>query len=296
MIDFFDEDFPLTKKQEEAMLRAEKAKSEELNNSAVQVTEAEEQPDNVSEQTSSSEVLSDNSEPADNEDESVYPSQSEEQAVAVDAQAAADEAEVSQPADEEGEVSEAVIEQDQAADDFSLSSEGGDISEAVEESEDESGHNIDNNEVVISFGTQNAVQCDCAMSPDALSQNQASIDDVDAALHAELKSLVEKLDDMERFVDTMDFGREEPADSDDSDFNYEYDDRYFAEEETPAYKYPELYKKSEQPKPVRKKEQRSQSKSDNINLNINKKTLFKVGAIVAAAAAAVTLLGDKDDR
>lgn len=67
-----------------------------------------------------------------------------------------------------------------------------------------------------------------------------TIEEIEAHLHEELKSLGEKLDSMEKTVDEM-----EDGDLPDG-FEYEYDEQYFHEEETPAYKHPELYSKEQQ--------------------------------------------------
>ncbi len=120
-------------------------------------------------------------------------------------------------------------------------------------------------------------------------QPMKDIDAEDAALRAELAEIVEKLDNMERAVSAMEIAN--AGESDSGGFSYEYDDRYFAEEETPAYKYPELYKKAEQ---ARESSRPPMRKSRGV-ITINTKTLIKVGAVVAAAAAAVKLLGKKDD-
>lgn len=65
-------------------------------------------------------------------------------------------------------------------------------------------------------------------------------------------------------------------------FSYEYDERFFAEEETPAYKYPELHKKAPAPK---------KSKKNGISVNSDAKKLLTVGAAVATAVIASKLLG-----
>lgn len=64
-----------------------------------------------------------------------------------------------------------------------------------------------------------------------------SIDEMEAHLHEELKSLGEKLDSMEKVVDGMEDGELPEG------FEYEYDEQYFSEEDTPAFKHSELYGK-----------------------------------------------------
>lgn len=79
---------------------------------------------------------------------------------------------------------------------------------------------------------------DFAVSPDTLvlDDSLASIDALEQHLREELKSLGEKLESMERVVDNMEDA--EIAEG----FDYEYDERYFAVEETPAYQHPEMCK------------------------------------------------------
>lgn len=79
---------------------------------------------------------------------------------------------------------------------------------------------------------------DFAVSPEALAfdDSLASINALEQHLREELRSLGEKLESMERVVDNMEDG--EIAEG----FDYEYDERYFAVEETPAYQHPEMCK------------------------------------------------------
>lgn len=76
--------------------------------------------------------------------------------------------------------------------------------------------------------------------------------------------------------------------SDNQAFSYEYDSRYYAEEETPAYKYGVS--------PSARKHTRSAraAEAKDGNITVSTKTLLKVGAVVAATAAAVKLLSKKD--
>lgn len=76
--------------------------------------------------------------------------------------------------------------------------------------------------------------------------------------------------------------------SDNQAFSYEYDSRYYAEEETPAYKYgvsPSARKRTRSARAAEAKDG---------NITVSTKTLLKVGAVVAATAAAVKLLSKKD--
>ena len=57
---------------------------------------------------------------------------------------------------------------------------------------------------------------------------KGALDDAEEALRAELREIVEKLDNMEKAVDAMESARSD--ESEDTGFSYEYDERYFAEE------------------------------------------------------------------
>ena len=76
--------------------------------------------------------------------------------------------------------------------------------------------------------------------------------------------------------------------SDNQAFSYEYDSRYYAEEETPAYKYGVSPSARKRTRPARAAEAKDG------NITVSTKTLLKVGAVVAATAAAVKLLSKKD--
>lgn len=76
--------------------------------------------------------------------------------------------------------------------------------------------------------------------------------------------------------------------SDNQAFSYEYDGRYFAEEETPAYRYGASASPRRRTRPAR-----SIGAKDG-SITVSTKTLLKVGAVVAATAAAVKLLSKKD--
>lgn len=247
MIDFFDEDFPLTKKQEEAALAAKEAEKE---------SEAE------------SLTVKQDEIPTESLPQEENPTEEELQGEADDLEDLPDSE--AQDTEDDGEASEQT---------------------QTSESEEETEHIIEEQTVEEPDESENAdlPQADSSDFPDKI----PTIEDIDAALHAELKDLVEKLDNMERFVDNMESARTEEqdqADPDSPEFSYEYDDRYFAEEETPAYKYPELYKKASSGQQPRHKKA-----SDRKNITLNKKNLLKAGAIAAAAIAAVKLLSCKDD-
>lgn len=110
-------------------------------------------------------------------------------------------------------------------------------------------------------------------------------DDLDALLREELIYLSEKLDNMERAVDTMEFSENENAK--DNEFSYEYNEEFFDEEETPAFKHPELKRRHV---PVRKK------KSNKNPYNIDSKTAMRVGAAVIAALATYKLINPGKDE
>lgn len=108
--------------------------------------------------------------------------------------------------------------------------------------------------------------------------------DPEADLDSEIEALNSKLDDMERAVEAM---TKDLQEREEEEPTYEFDERYFAEEETPAFKYPEMVKK---PKP------RTVKKEQHLTVNISKenlKTAAKVGAAVAGVAIVAKLLGGK---
>lgn len=118
------------------------------------------------------------------------------------------------------------------------------------------------------------------------SEKIASLDEIEAHLHEELKSLGEKLDSMERVVDGMDDGEISEG------FDYEYDDRYYAEEETPAYLHPEIYKTEKKQVPVKAAPKKPRPSGAEIDTG----RIVRAGAAVAAAALAIALLGGKKDK
>lgn len=134
-----------------------------------------------------------------------------------------------------------------------------------------------------------------------------SDDESDRTLREELSRLNRKLDNVEKAVGAIEVPLADESDS--HGFSYEYDERYFAEEETPAYKYPGLYKKvaardKERSKTAAGSANKAYGKSSaksqaadksSGNITVNTKTLFKMGAMVAATAAAVKLLGKKNN-
>ncbi len=132
---------------------------------------------------------------------------------------------------------------------------------------------------------------------EAMNRTLASMDELEAHLHEELRHMSEKLDTMEKAVDEMEDGEISEG------FDYAYDERYFAEEETPAYRHPELY--GSRKKPEKKKEAASGDsekepteyiRPTDININITPATLAKAGAVVAAAVVAAKLLKPKKGK
>ena len=115
-----------------------------------------------------------------------------------------------------------------------------------------------------------------------------SIDDIEAHLHAELKSLGEKLDSMEKVVDGMEDGELPEG------FEYEYDEQWYAEEETPAYKHPELHS-AKKPETQKQPIVPAKKPSSRIDISVDLKTVAKAGAAVAAAAVLYTVFKKKKD-
>lgn len=293
MIDFFDEDFPLTKKQEE--LEKKKLAEEEAKRAALEA-ESEDAKDELPEE----DVQADETMPEETaeeisdeafEEESYFGEldpASEEQ----DREPYEDDSDIDSYFEDESSVeAEEIFEQ--PADDFEEEIEP----EVAEPLWDELILN-DEPDAVISFSDESDDEVEVAEpvfdeeektdeAPISIAEEDA---DRELSLHEELRRLVEKLDNMERAVDSLE---QSSASVCEPGFSYEYDERYFAEEETPAYKHPELYKK-EAPAPVKKTQ--AKPKKDNSTISINTKTLLKVGALVAATAAAVKLLDRKDDK
>lgn len=130
-----------------------------------------------------------------------------------------------------------------------------------------------------------------AVSHDEYLARLRQMNEIEEQLQREIKSLGEQLDSVEMKVESLPDELPEADEAEESqEFSYEYDERFFAEEETPAYKHPEIYKK-----PAKAKA-KTKSKSKKGELTINLKTLVGVGAAVATAIAAAKLLSDKDKK
>lgn len=110
-------------------------------------------------------------------------------------------------------------------------------------------------------------------------------------LSVELKTLNEKLASIERTVNAITAeSDDEQTDSEDIEpFTYSYDERYFAEDETPAYKHPEIVK-------AHKASKNSANRISKDDITLNVKTLAKVGAAVAGAIVALKLLSDDSKK
>lgn len=263
MRDFFDEDFPLSAKQEEEYkkrqeeLEAEKAKAEETPDAFDDnYEEAYSEPIDEAFTISPEVEFAEDDEPF----EMYYAGMSEtEEIFEALTQDEPEETEEAQP--EESETVEEAVEHDpiDSAPIFSL-----ELDEPLDDGF------LPDAPIII---PEEEPECE-------------EIPEEEDDLSAELRSLTEKLDSMERAVNAMNAPAGE-ADNDDepASFTYEYDERYFAEEETTAYKHPELVKKPAV-KPAKAK------KSLPGDMTINLKTLAKVGAVVAGAVVAAKLLSD----
>ena len=330
MFDFFDEDFPLTKKQEE-----EYRKKLEAENSEPQ-SPAPDEPEPVSEDIALDTIMVEepdyddyDGEPDDgyDEPEDGTPAESyarevekimngSEEAAEVAAEETADEPEQPSEEPEAASAEEAPEETPEETPKYSEPAE-----QPVEETHDDDDapvlEKLDESEL---YGGErpaepeetDAVEHEMPPTEPApevpdISEKMASIDEIEAHLHEELKTLGEKLDTMERAVDGMEDGEISEG------FDYEYDERYYAEEETPAYLHPELYGRSdeesasenraaniemsswkEEKKPAKKLmlPQVSKKKSAS-SLNIGAGT---VAAAAAAAVALIALLGSRKKK
>lgn len=280
MFDFFDEDFPLSKKQEEALRKlaeeADKVNDDgsedivieepkiDLSNVTVEEpddedfsfaekyrealnadlpeddeeTEVEPEPENEPENIDNNEN-SDNNDNNDNEamgeklDDLVYHDEPEPEAEAES------EAEVDLNNNEEKEPEAAEEIEDESAVERAFT----EISENAEEADGEPSEEGNSEDIWKEIaeakdGEESAGGYDewSDFAPPAA--DPKIIDELEAHLHAELKSLGEKLDNMERVIDEMEDGEVPEG------FEYEYNADYFSEEDTPAYKHPELYARS----------------------------------------------------
>ncbi len=279
MKDFFDEDFPLSKKQEEELnKRAQTPKT--LEEPIVEEAKNPNIPAYDPENDNFSYIPVDEDEPIDEAFSYTPPEEDDEEAFEEDLEETNDEI-VEEAAEEACEdmayepVNEPVFEEDPPevlAFDF--------FDEPLEEEKDE----------------EPAAEEEKApaVSHDEYLAKLRQMNEIEQQLQREIKSLGEQLDSVEMKVDSLpDESTQPEADEDEqAEFSYEYDERYFAEEETPAYKHPELYKKPA--KTVKKTAKRKPAKKGEVTLNV--KTLLGVGAAVAAAVAAAKLLSGDDKK
>lgn len=263
MKDFFDEDFPLSKKQEE-----EYNKLAQTPMTLEEPPVLDEEPDNEPCFEPEEEII-----PVSDEEDAI-----EDEVVTEEEETASEEATESYDAFDDEPIDEAFsytpVEEEDAPETLAFDF----FDEPLDEPEEE---------VIKEEPKEEKVP---AVSHEEYLARLRQMSEIEEQLNREIKSLGEQLDSVEQKVDSLPdepiFDEEEPE-----DFSYEYDERYFAEEETPAYKHPELYKKTAQAKPVSKKK-----KTNKDELTVNVKTLLKVGAAVAATVAAVKLLSDKDKK
>ena len=277
MFDFFDEDFPLSKKQEEEYLKQLGEGVEDVEEDAREdVKQAMEIPDAEAAKEESSEEAS----YEDAEDIVVEKPQIDLSDIVID------------------EPDESITDPDDGYEDYVEEDAAEPVIKDPEETKAvESVENTD-------FGKQNETEslqeevgeealnetAAEAASEDAakteIEEKLASFDEIEAHLHEELRSLGEKLDNMERAVDGMDDGEISEG------FSYEYDERYFAEDETPAYRHPELYKSKEASKAPTAAPKKTSAKESTVRLD----SLIKAGAAIAAAAVAVKLLSGGEKK
>ncbi len=265
MFDFFDEDFPLTKKQEGEYNKrlaedAEKASEEEktgvidLEGVTVDEPAAEEFAEEAAEEHSEQEISAE--ERYAQEIERIMNGAEE---IAVEESPAEESPAEESPAEETAEESSDEISESDMSDD-----EPDDGYEAEEN--DEPVHEMPSGE--------------SEPMPD-ISEKIASLDEIEAHLHEELKNLGEKLDSMERTVDNLEDGELSEG------FSYAYDGRYYAEEETPAYKHPEIYGRKQ---PSEKKYLPVKVPEKKVGASVSKQNLIGLGVAAAAAALALGLL------
>ena len=328
MFDFFDEDFPLTKKQEEEYrkkLEAENSEpqspapdepepvSEDIALDTIKVEEPDyddydDEPDDDYDEPEDGtpaesyareveKIMSGSEEAAENDaeeiaDEPEQPSEEPESVSAEETPEYAEPAEQPEPEQPEPEQPEPEQPAEEAHDD-----DDAPVLEKLDESELYGGERPTEPEENDAVEHEMPPTEPAPEVPD-ISEKMASIDEIEAHLHEELRTLGEKLDTMERAVDGMEDGEISEG------FDYEYDERYYAEEETPAYLHPELYGRSDE-------ESASENRAANIEMSswkeekkpakklmlpqVSKKksaSLPNIGAgtVAAAAAAAVALI------
>ena len=332
MFDFFDEDFPLTKKQEEEYrkkLEAENSEpqspapdepepaSEDIALDTIKVEEPDyddydDEPDDGYDEPEDDtpaesyareveKIMSGSEEAAEVAAEEIAdePEQLSEEPEAVSAEEATEETpEYAEPAEQpEPEQSEPKQSEPEQPPEEAHDDDDAPVLERLDESELYGGERPTEPEKTDAVEHE-MPQTEPAPEVPDISEKMASIDEIEAHLHEELKTLGEKLDTMERAVDGMEDGEISEG------FDYEYDERYYAEEETPAYLHPELYGRSDE-------ESASENRAANIEMSswkeekkpakklmlpqVSKKksaSSLNIGAgtVAAAAAAAVALI------
>lgn len=300
MFDFFDEDFPLTKKQEGEYNKrlaeeAEKASEEEktgvidLEGVTVDEPAAEEFTEEVGEAESLGQV--EEPEQAEQAAPQIVP---EETAQVVDI--AEESAEEAAEEHSEQEISaeeryaqeierimngaEEIAAEESPAEEIAeetAEESTGEISESdMSDDEPDDGYEAEENDEPV----HEMPSGESEPMPD-ISEKIASLDEIEAHLHEELKNLGEKLDSMERTVDNLEDGELSEG------FSYAYDGRYYAEEETPAYKHPEIYGRKQ---PSEKKYLPVKVPEKKVGASVSKQNLIGLGVAAAAAALALGLL------
>lgn len=305
MFDFFDEDFPLTKKQEgeynkrlaeEAEKASEEEKTGDIDLEGVTVDEpaAEE----FAEEADEAETLGQVEEPEQAEqaapqiepeetaqvediaEESAEEAAEEhsEQEISVEERYAQEIERIMNGAEkiaaEESPAEESPAEEiaEETAEESS-----GEISESdITDDEPDDGYEAEENDEPV----HEMPSGESEPMPD-ISEKIASLDEIEAHLHEELKNLGEKLDSMERTVDNLEDGELSEG------FSYAYDGRYYAEEETPAYKHPEIYGRKQ---PSEKKYLPVKVTEKKVGASVSKQNLIGLGVAAAAAALALGLL------
>lgn len=303
MFDFFDEDFPLTKKQEgeynkrlaeEAEKASEEEKTGDIDLEGVTVDEpaAEE----FTEEAGEAETLGQVEEPE--QAEQAAPQIEPEEASQVENIAEAEEsAEEAAEEHSEQEISaeeryaqeierimngaEKIAAEESPAEESpaeEIAEEStGEISESdMSDDEPDDGYEAEENDEPV----HEMPSGESEPMPD-ISEKIASLDEIEAHLHEELKNLGEKLDSMERTVDNLEDGELSEG------FSYAYDGRYYAEEETPAYKHPEIYGRKQ---PSEKKYLPVKVPDKKVGASVSKQNLIGLGVAAAAAALALGLL------
>ncbi len=264
MRDFFDEDFPLSEKQEaeQKALEAQKKLAEEQN---------EEAEEDAFEEAERVELF------FDGEDEEEIPAYDRFEEIEDSlAEAILGEVEKLTPIDKLPEIIDKEP-AEESAEEYAEEADEATYSEPVE-------YDPVEHSPILEFDNE---PLDDGFLPDApiiVLDNEEEYEEIpEDELDRELRELNEKLDSMERAVSELTPVEDTPV--------YEFDERYFAEEETTAYKHPELVKKAAPKKAKTSKAGISISaKKDNVNVDINLKTLAKVGAAVAGIAIAAKLL------